>query len=336
MSFLSKNTVIWYDGALIPEHHANISVMSHGLHYGSGVFEGVRAYSTKSGSAIFRLEAHTKRLFNSAKLMNLLMPFDYETLLHAQKEVLLKNKLLAAYIRPIVFYGDASLGVYPKNLQDVHVAIAAWSWDNYFTASTASTASTANSVKVKTSTFRRHSVNSVLTKAKATGYYTNSLLALQEAKNAGYHEAILMDLEGFIAEGSSSNVFIVKDKILYTPTDANILPGITRDTIFHLARDLNIPVVEKNLTRNELYLADEMFLVGTAVELMPVIQVDHIKIGSGVIGPISTCLKSSFHQVLHGNNIKYQHWMTDINDQPNVSSNPLKAFKKTEEMSSSV
>lgn len=305
MSFLKKDALVWYNGQWVLAQDANISVMSHGLHYGSGVFEGVRSYPIEKGSAIFRLADHTKRLFNSAKLLNIGIPFEYDVIFDAQKALLVHNKLSAAYIRPLVFYGDASLGVYPIHKQDVNVAIAAWPWENYFNVQT-------NSVKVKISTFRRHNPNSILTKAKATGYYVNSLLALQEAKALGYHEAILMDSDGFIAEGSSSNIFIVKDNVLYTPPDAHILPGITRDTIFNIAKYTPIPLIEKNMTRNDLYLADEAFLVGTAVELMPITQVDQISINQGMVGPIAMHLKNEYHQMTRGKNDLYQHWVTPI------------------------
>ena len=306
MSFLGSENVLWFDGKFVSDKEASVSVMSHTLHYGSGVFEGVRAYSTDNGPAIFRLEDHTKRFFNSARLLGMELPFDEETLNRAQKEVISRNKFSSAYIRPVAFYSDHALGVYPKDKNVVRVVIAAWEWENYFNIADDA------GMDVVTSTFKRQSVSSVLTKAKVNGYYVNSMLALQEAKAKGYQEAVLFDANGFIAEGSSANIFLVKDGVLYTPTDANILPGITRASVIQLAGDFGLQVIEKNLTRDELYLADEFFFTGTAAEVSPVGTVDGLNVGSGKVGSITAKIRDAYHQTVQGKNKKYLGWNAHV------------------------
>lgn len=301
MSFLGPKSIVWFNGEFVDDKKASVSVASHGLHYGSGIFEGVRAYETENGTAIFRLTEHTQRLFNSARLIGMQLPFDIETLNQAQKEVIRRNHFPAAYLRPVAFYGDDSLGVHPGT-NKVQVAIAAWEWKSYFNAEEV------RGISVAVSTFRRHHISSVFTKAKVNGHYINSMLALQEARKKGCQEALLFDHSGFIAEGSSANVFLVKDGVIYTPTDANILPGITRDSVITLSRDLGYKVVEKNLTRDELHLVDEMFFSGTAAEITPVGIVDDLLVGDGNIGPVTSQIKEAFHQVVRGGNNKYKHW----------------------------
>ncbi|MCY4176971.1 MAG: branched-chain amino acid transaminase [Endozoicomonadaceae bacterium] len=305
MSFLGQQNIIWFNGEFICDEKANISIASHTIHYGSGAFEGVRVYETERGPAIFRAEEHTQRLFNSARLIGMKLPFDQKTILRAQQEVIRRNHFSSAYLRPVVFYNDNSLGVYPQG-NDVHVSVIAWDWKNYFGAEKD------QGISVVTSTFKRLYPGSVFAKAKITGHYVNSILALQEAKRKGYQEAILFDCNGFIAEGSSANIFLVKNNILYTPTDANILPGITRDTIMALARDANYQVVEKNLTRDELYLADEIFFSGTASEVTPVSFVDDLPVGDGTTGPVTTEMRDAYFEVTHGKSHKYEHWNTIV------------------------
>jgi len=302
MSFLGNENLVWFDGQWVSDKDANISVVTHTLHYGSGVFEGVRAYKTDNGPAIFRLFDHTKRFFNSARMVGLKIPFDHDTLNQAQKDIIKKNNFSAAYIRPVAFYNADTLGVYPGEDHGVQVAIACWEWENYFKIADGC------GMRITTSTYKRQSVSSVLTKAKVNGYYVNSMLALQEAKSRGYQEAVLFDANGFIAEGSSANIFLVKDNVLYTPTDVNILPGITRDSVITLAKDFGIDVVEKNLTRDELYLADEIFFTGTAAEVSPVGEVDDLTVGSGKTGPITKRLVDAYHEAVQGRNANYAEW----------------------------
>ena len=304
MSFLGKDNILWFDNKLVTDQEANISVMSHTLHYGTGVFEGVRAFETDAGPAIFRLADHTRRFLNSARMLKMDIPFDYDTLYQAQRDVVSRNNFSSCYIRPIAFYGSTSLGVFPHKPNKVHVVIATWQWENYFNKLDN------HGISVTTSTFRRHHHSSVLTKAKVSGHYVNSMLALQEAKARGYQEAVLFDANGYIAEGSSANIFLVKNGVLYTPTDAAILPGITRDSIIHLAHDDNIKVVEKNLTRDELYLADEIFFTGTAADVSPVISVDDCTVGTGKAGTITKRINAAYQQAVSGKNQRYSTWNT--------------------------
>ena len=307
MSFLGNKSIIWFDGKFLSDQEAQISIASHTLHYGSGVFEGVRAYDTHRGPAIFRLEEHTHRFFNSGKLLGMDIPFNQHTINEAQKDVIRKNGRPNAYLRPLMFYGSGSLGVSPTDKSCIHIAILSWPWENYFKKSSGEL-----TIKACVSSFRRHSVDSLFTKAKITGHYVNSILALQEAKKRNFHEAILLDRNGFIAEGSSANIFIVKNNILLTPTDINILPGITRATIIELANDLGITVIEKNLSRDTLYTADEVFFSGTASEISSVAMVDHIQIGEGKIGSVTQTIKDAYEKTIHGNNSKHLAWNTFV------------------------
>ena len=281
MSMADRDGKIWMDGKLIEWRDANIHVLTHTLHYGMGVFEGVRAYKTASGTAIFRLKEHTKRLFNSAKIFQMEIPFDRDTLEAAQLEVVRANNLESCYIRPIIWVGSEKLGVSAKG-NTIHVAIAAWPWGAYLGDD-----GLAKGIRVKTSSFTRHHVNVSMVRAKASGWYVNSILANQEAIADGYDEALLLDVDGYVSEGSGENFFLVNNGKLYTPDLSSCLDGITRDTILTLARDFGIPVIEKRITRDEVYTCDEAFFTGTAAEVTPIRELDNRTIGEGVRGPIT-------------------------------------------------
>jgi branched-chain amino acid aminotransferase len=295
---------IWKDGELVDWRDAKIHVLTHSLHYGMAVFEGVRAYETEHGSAVFRLQEHTKRLFNSAKIFQMQVPFDMQTIVDAQLEVVSANKLKSAYIRPLIWIGSEKMGISAKS-NKVHVAIAAWSWGAYLGEDGLN-----KGIRVKTSSFSRHHVNVSMVRAKASGYYINSILANQEALTDGYDEALLLDTDGYVSEGSGENVFIVKNGKLYTPDLASCLDGITRDAIVTMARDLNIDVTEKRITRDEMYCCDEAFFTGTAAEITPIRELDNRMIGDGKRGPITTQLQALFFEVVKGKQTKYQHWLT--------------------------
>jgi len=276
------------------------------LHYGMGVFEGVRAYKTDRGTAIFRLQEHTQRLFNSAKIFQMAVPFDQQTIAQAQLEVVRANQLESCYIRPLIWIGSEKLGVSAKG-NTIHVAIAAWPWGAYLGED-----GLARGIRVKTSSFTRHHVNVSMVRAKASGWYVNSILANQEAVTDGYDEALLLDVDGYVSEGSGENVFIVKAGKLYTPDLASCLDGITRDAIMTLARDFGIPVIEKRITRDEMYCADEAFFTGTAAEVTPIRELDNRTIGSGSRGPITEKLQATFFDIVQGKNAKYGEWLTHI------------------------
>jgi len=304
MSMSDRDGKIWKDGELIDWRDATVHVLTHTLHYGMGVFEGVRAYKTEQGTAIFRLREHTERLFNSAKIFQLQIPFDRETVMGAQLQVVRENKLESCYIRPLVWIGDEKLGISAKGNR-VHLAIAAWPWGAYLGEDGLN-----KGIRVKTSSFTRHHVNVSLVRAKACGYYINSILANQEAQTDGYDEALLLDTEGYVSEGSGENVFIVKNGKVYTPDLASCLDGITRDSVVTLARDLGIEVIEKRLTRDEVYCADEAFFTGTAAEVTPIRELDNRMIGDGKRGPVTTRLQSLFFDVVAGRAPQYGHWLT--------------------------
>ncbi|MGB7479697.1 MAG: branched-chain amino acid transaminase [Burkholderiaceae bacterium] len=304
MSMADRDGKIWKDGKLIEWRDATIHVLTHSLHYGMGVFEGVRAYQTDRGTAIFRLKEHTQRLFNSAKIFQLQIPFDMETIMQAQKQVVRENRLASCYVRPLVWIGDEKLGISAKG-NTIHVAIAAWEWGAYLGED-----GMARGIRVKTSSFTRHHVNVSLVRAKASGYYINSILANQEALADGYDEALLLDTEGFVSEGSGENVFIVKNGKLYTPDLASCLDGITRDSVITMARDLGIEVIEKRITRDEMYCCDEAFFTGTAAEVTPIRELDNRQIGPGHRGPITEKLQKLFFEIVAGRAPKYQHWLT--------------------------
>ena len=286
--FDDRDGLIWFDGEWVDWREAKVHVLTHTLHYGMGVFEGVRAYETATGPAIFRLEEHTDRLFNSAKIMNMDIGFSKEEINQAQKDAVAKNNLDSAYIRPMCFYGSEGMGLRADGLK-VHTIIAAWEWGSYLGEDNMK-----NGIRIKTSSYTRHHVNISMTKAKANGNYINSMLALQEALTDGYDEALLLDVDGFVAEGSGENFFIVRDGVIYTPDLTSALAGITRDAIFTLATDLGYKVVEKRITRDEVYCADEAFFTGTAAEVTPIRELDNRTIGNGSRGPVTEVLQTLY------------------------------------------
>ncbi len=298
---------IWLDGELVDWREANIHVLSHTLHYGCGAFEGVRAYDTSNGTAIFRLEDHTNRLFNSAKVLRMSIPFSKEQLNQAQLEVVRANGLKSAYIRPLAWIGSEKLGVNPTG-NTIHVAIAAWYWGAYLGEE-----ALARGIRIKTSTYSHHHVNVTMTQAKAVSNYSNSILANLEATGDGYDEALLLDTAGFVSEGSGENVFIVRDGVLYTPDlSAGALNGITRNTILRIAKDLGIDAVEKRITRDEFYLADEAFFTGTAAEVTPIRELDRVQIGIGARGPVTEKIQKAFFDIVNGRNPAYAHWLAKV------------------------
>ena len=304
MSMANRDGFIWMDGKLIPWRDANIHVLTHSLHYGMAVFEGVRAYKTDKGTAIFRLKEHTRRLFNSAKIFQMPMSYTEEQISEATLAVVRENKLTSCYIRPIVWIGSEKLGVSAKG-NTIHSSIAAWEWGAYLGEDGIN-----KGIRVKTSSFTRHHVNVSLVRAKASGYYINSILANQEVTINGYDEALLLDTDGYVSEGSGENVFIVKNGIIYTPDLASCLDGITRDAIFTIAKDLGIEVREKRITRDEMYCADEAFFTGTAAEVTPIRELDDRAIGKGTRGPITEKIQKVFFDAVAGKNDKYSHWLT--------------------------
>ena len=295
---------IWQNGEMLPWREANVHVLTHTLHYGVGVFEGVRAYNTPDGTAIFRLDAHTDRLFDSAHIMGMKIPFTKEQLNEAQRAVVRENKLETAYIRPLVFYGSEGMGIRADNLK-VHVVIAAWHWGAYMGEEALE-----RGIKIRTSSFTRHHVNITMTRAKASGAYMNSMLALQEAVSAGADEALLLDPEGYVAEGSGENVFIVKNGTIYTPEVTACLNGITRATVLALASKFDIPVVEKRITRDEVYIADEAFFTGTAAEVTPIRELDGRQIGAGRRGPVTEKLQKAYFDLVTGQTAEHAEWRT--------------------------
>jgi len=300
-----RDGVIWYDGKMVNWRDATTHVLTHTLHYGMGVFEGVRAYKTDKGTAIFRLKEHTDRLFRSAHILGMKMPFDKETISEAQKAAVRENNLESAYLRPMAFYGAEAMGISAKTLS-THVIVGAWSWGAYMGEEAIT-----KGIRVKTSSFARHHVNITMCKAKANGNYMNSILAHQEAAQDGYQEALLLDVDGFVAEGSGENIFIIRNGKLYTPDLTSALEGITRDTIIHLAKvELGLEVIEKRITRDEVYSADEAFFTGTAAEVTPIRELDNRAIGEGVRGPITEKLQTMYFDVVKGKNAKYAHWLT--------------------------
>jgi branched-chain amino acid aminotransferase len=297
-----RDGTIWLDGELIPWRDAKVHLLTHTLHYGLGVFEGVRAYKTDQGPAIFRLQEHTDRLFRSAKIMGMSMPFDKEVINEAQKTAVRDNNLESAYIRPMCFYGSEGMGIRADNLR-THVMVAAWDWGSYLGEENMQ-----KGIRIKTSSFTRHHVNITMCKAKANGNYMNSIMALQEAVTDGYDEALLLDSEGFVAEGSGENFFMVRDGVLYTPELTSALEGITRATVMTLAVDIGLKVVEKRITRDEVYVADEAFFTGTAAEVTPIRELDNREIGNGGRGPITEQLQAMYFDQVYGRSNDYQHW----------------------------
>lgn len=306
MSMADRDGVIWLDGELVPWREAKVHVLTHTLHYGTGVFEGVRAYHAEQGTSIFRLKDHTDRLFRSAHILGLKMPFDKATLNEAQRLIVRENKLDSAYLRPMCFFGAEGIGLRADNLK-VHVMIAGWEWGAYLGKDAIE-----KGIRIRTSSFTRHHVNITMCKAKANGNYMNSTLALQEALRDGYDEALLLDVDGFVAEGSGENIFIVRNGIIYTPDLTSALEGITRETIVTLAQEFGYEIREKRITRDEVYVADEAFFTGTAAEVTPIRELDGRMIGSGVRGPITEKLQSRYFELVHGRVAEHMDWLTPV------------------------
>lgn len=301
-----RDGVIWLDGEMIDWREAKTHVLTHTLHYGMGVFEGVRAYHTDQGPAIFRLEEHTRRLFDSAHILGMNMPFDHETINEAHKAVVRENNLDSAYFRPMCFYGSEGMGLRADNL-NTHVMVAAWEWGAYLGEENMT-----KGIRIRVSSFTRHHVNATMCRAKANGNYMNSMMALKEALDNGYDEALLLDANGFVMEGSGENIFIVRDGVIYTPDLTSALDGITRKTVIQLAEEAGYTVVEKRITRDEVYIADEAFFTGTAAEVTPIREVDGRAIGCGSRGPITEQLQSKYFDVVHGRSPEHMGWLTVV------------------------
>src|SRR4051794_21117275 len=306
MSMADRDGVIWYDGKLVPWRDATTHVLTHSLHYGLAVFEGLRTYKTDSGPAIFRLKEHTERFFNSAHIFMMKMPYDKETIIEAQKEVVRANKLDSCYVRPIAFYGSEKMGVSPKGAK-VHVAIAAWPWGAYLGAD-----GIEKGIRVKTSSYARHHVNVSMCRAKYSGTYANSILANMEATEHGYDEGLLLDVDGFVAEGAGENLFMVKNGRISEPELNSALVGITRRSVITLAEEMGYTVGARRITRDDLYIANEAFFTGTAAEVTPIREVDGRTIGSGETGPVTARLQKSFFDVVTGKSETYRDWLTPV------------------------
>ena len=306
MTMADRDGVIWLDGKLVPWREATTHVLTHTLHYGMGVFEGVRAYHATQGTAIFRLQEHTDRLFRSAHILRMAMPFDKPTINQACITVVRENRLDSAYLRPMCFYGAEGMGLRADNLK-VHVMVAAWEWGAYLGKEALE-----KGIRIRTSSYTRHHVNITMCKAKANGNYMNSMLALQEALECGYDEALLLDNEGYVAEGSGENIFIIRNGVIYTPDLTSALEGITRDTIMQLAAEIGVPLKEKRITRDEVYVADEAFFSGTAAEVTPIRELDGRIIGTGSRGPITEKLQTLYFDQVHGRRAQYPDWLTYI------------------------
>jgi branched-chain amino acid aminotransferase len=307
MSMADRDGVIWYDGEMVQWRDATTHVLTHTLHYGMGVFEGVRAYHTPAGTAIFRLQAHTDRLFDSAHIMNMKMPWSKDEINEATRAAVRENNLESAYIRPMVFYGSEGMGLRASGLK-THVIVAAWHWGAYMGDEALELG-----IKVRTSSFTRHHVNISMTRAKSNGAYINSMLALQEAISGGADEALLLDPEGYVAEGSGENIFLIKDGVIYTPEVTSCLNGITRSTVLTLAEELGIKVVETRITRDEVYIADEAFFTGTAAEVTPIREVDGRDIGIGRRGPVTEKLQKAYFDLVTGKTDAHPEWRTLVN-----------------------
>ena len=306
-SMSDRDGKIWMDGQMVDWRDAKIHVLSHTLHYGCGAFEGVRAYKGDGGTTIFRLAEHTERLFNSAKILRMKIPFSPEQVNEAQIAVIRDNKLESGYLRPLTWIGDQKLGVSPKG-NTIHLMVAAWPWGAHLGEE-----GMKRGIRVKISSYTRHHVNITMTQAKAVSNYTNSILANMEATDDGYDEAMLLDANGFVSEGAGENLFVVKGGVVYTPDlSAGALNGITRNTVFHICQDLGLEVVQKRITRDEVYICDEAFFTGTAAEVTPIRELDRIELGSGSRGPITEKIQSAFFDIVNGRNPKYAHWLTKV------------------------
>ncbi len=309
MSMSDRDGLIWADGKLIPWRDATTHVLTHSLHYGLAVFEGVRAYKTESpvlGTAIFRLQEHTKRLFNSAKIYQMPMPYSMDEIMEAQRLVVRENKLESCYLRPLAYYGSEKMGVSPKG-STVHIAIAAWPWGAYLGED-----GLKKGIRVKTSSYARHHVNVTMPRAKVSSTYANSILANNEAVDHGYDEALLLDTEGYVAEGAGENLFIVRDGKIFTPELTSALDGITWRSIQILCAEYGIPVEARKITRDDVYIADEAFFTGTAAEVTPIRELDGRIIGNGTRGPITEKLQSAFFDIVYGRNPTYHSWLTPV------------------------
>ena len=306
MSMADRDGFIWMDGKLVPWRDATTHVLTHSLHYGLSVFEGVRAYKTAQGTAIFRLKEHTQRLINSAHIYMMKIPYSCEQLMEAQKEVVRANKLESCYLRPIAFYGSEKMGVSPRGAA-VHVAIAAWPWGAYLGEE-----GLEKGIRVKTASFSRHHVNVTMPRAKLASTYANSILANLEATQDGYDEALLLDTMGFVAEGAGENIFVIKNGTIYEPQLTSGLAGITRETVIRMANDLGYQVVSKPITRDDIYIADEAFFTGTAAEVTPIRELDNRSIGEGKRGPITTKLQARFFDLVNGRLPEYADWLAKV------------------------
>ncbi|MBQ0760786.1 MAG: branched-chain amino acid transaminase [Zhongshania sp.] len=307
MSMADRDGLIWFDGEMVPWRDARVHVLTHTLHYGMGVFEGVRAYKTNDrGTCIFRMQEHTDRLFRSAHIMRMEMSVTKEQVNEAQRAVVRENGLEEAYLRPMCFYGSEGMGLRADNLK-MHVIVAAWDWPSYMSPDARD-----KGIKVRCSSYTRHHVNISMCKAKANGHYINSMLALREALDSGCEEALLLDNEGYVAEGSGENVFIVRNGKLYTPELTSCLDGITRNTIFEFANELGLKVEEKRITRDEVYIADEAFFTGTAAEVLPIRELDGRKIGSGSRGPVTNLLQNMYFDQVKGRREEFPEWLTPV------------------------
>ena len=306
-SMSDRDGKIWMDGQMVEWRDAKIHVLSHTLHYGCGAFEGLRAYNTADGTAIFRLREHTERLFNSAKILRMKIPFTPAQVEQAQKDVVRENNLESGYLRPLVWIGDKKLGVSPRG-NTIHLMVAAWPWGAYLGEE-----GLARGIRVKTSSYTRHHVNITMTQAKAVSNYTNSILANMEVTDEGYDEALLLDASGFVSEGAGENIFVIKGGVVYTPDlSAGALNGITRNTIFSICQDLGLKLVEKRITRDEVYICDEAFFTGTAAEVTPIRELDRIELGAGSRGPLTEKIQAAFFDIVNGRNPKYAEWLSKV------------------------
>jgi branched-chain amino acid aminotransferase len=301
---VQKTKKIWMDGKLIDWEDARVHVLAHTLHYGVGAFEGIRCYKTEEGApAVFRLKEHVDRLFDSAHILMLEIPYTAEEICQAVRKTLNANGLAEGYIRPVVFIGEGEMGLFART-NPVHVAIAVWPWGSYLGEE-----GLKKGIRAKVSSFNRHHVNAAMTKGKINGYYVNSVLAKWEVVKAGYDEAILLDTEGYVAEASGENIFIVRNGILQTTPLTSILPGITRDSVLTIARKMDLPVKEARFSRDEMYIADEVFFTGTAAEITPVREVDDRRVGTGKPGPVTKRIQEKFFDIVHGRDALFQHWL---------------------------